>query len=1013
MSAPKLPSSLPPPQIPSSMLRKVDQQQPPKSNFFLIMMMTFLFIWTLQIMKRREPEPEIPFDTTAQRTTVAPTLSDEAREALPKEFLAAAETFQNTAEPTFVTLGSLAPDSPYRFLVTLTNRGAALARVESSEEAYIDYTDRTGYLGQIIVDESYAWNEFDLGLPGLRAQVVGDGTPAQRAGLKPNDRIVGFTDANGTSTEINEFTDLRNALLKTKPGDKVTLEIYEAERLEKDEDYRLAHLTLAKYMVNEEERRDDIGELRSLEAPESEEQDSASDESDTLLADGSDDQAKVDPQEESAAADDETALVASDVRLKGSEYRERLGAPKTLEVELSDTPLSILRPSGMVLNYEDYTDLVGLQGVYHGNNDALYFNESRKKTKGGDTPRLRKLNSEPSSFLATLSRVDDDMLDSWAPSGEGGRKAASTNALRSLELDSELGGVRLRNGYWDYDADASNESTAVFRKILLDRQLEVVKKYELVAGPSTNAGDVDSFVKNDEAYHLKLSLEIKNYDPNASHVVSYMLDGPTGLPLEGAWFAAGRKTGPGWGAYGMRDVVVSSNDQKNFNVVKCVEIAQDKTRQSDELRLDFLGVDGQYFQCTSIPYYDNDHERKFAFSPIRVGSRVVDHMNFTDVSYRLKSDDRLLAPHGQAGDSFKQDFVVFIGPKKRDVMSNYGLEKTIVYGWFWFVSIPLLWILHFCHDYLVFNYGLAIILLTILVRFCLFPLSRKQVLSSMRMQKLQPEIAKLKEKHQDNPQELMVAQQALFRKYGINPLSGCLPIFIQMPIFIGLYRALSIDVSLYGAPLFSRSVRWCSNLAAPDMAFNWSNFWNSIGWESFNLSGRGFLSFFALGPYFNLLPVITISLFLLQQKLLVPPVVGDDAQAKQQRTMRRMMTFMMIFMGFMFFKVPSGLCLYFIVSSLWGLLERKVLPLGEVELKPVNEVAPARSRRPAAAYSSRASGRSKSYAKFRNRQEDKPKGALRAWWDEVVERAQEQQRLVKSEQEGRSFNRGRSRRKRR
>ena len=393
------------------------------------MMMTFLFIWTLQIMKRREPEPEIPFDTTAQRTTVAPTLSDEAREALPKEFLAAAETFQNTAEPTFVTLGSLAPDSPYRFLVTLTNRGL-LARVESSEEAYIDYTDRTGYLGQIIVDESYAWNEFDLGLPGLRAQVVGDGTPAQRAGLKPNDRIVGFTDANGTSTEINEFTDLRNALLKTKPGDKVTLEIYEAERLEKDEDYRLAHLTLAKYMVNEEERRDDIGELRSLEAPESEEQDSASDESDTLLADGSDDQAKVDPQEESAAADDETALVASDVRLKGSEYRERLGAPKTLEVELSDTPLSILRPSGMVLITKIIQILSGSKAFITAITTRC-ISMNLAKDQAVATRRVAQAHQR-TVVLFALSRVDDDMLDSWA-SGEG-EAAVRTRAFPRARL---------------------------------------------------------------------------------------------------------------------------------------------------------------------------------------------------------------------------------------------------------------------------------------------------------------------------------------------------------------------------------------------------------------------------------------------------------------------------------------------------------------------------------------------------------------------------------------------------
>ncbi len=1028
MSAPKLPP-LQPPQIPNSMLRGVEQQKPPKSNFFFILMMTFLFIWTFQLMSAKKPEPEIPLGSDAKTFGAAPKLSDEARQALPKEFVDAAEVSHNTVKPTFVTLGSLEPDSPYRFLVSLTNRGAAVARVELSESAYVDYTDQSGYLGQIVVDESYAWNEFDLGLPGVRAQVVGKGTPAALAGLKPNDRIVGFTDAKGVSTKINEFVDLRDALLKTKPGDKVKLDVYDSSSLEKNERYQLALLTLAKLMTNESERH--VLSVGGESESSSEALETKAEVADTeTLVDDNTNSASENVAEERIVesgveqASSSKAVEAGAEPERKNEYAEELGAPKTIEVELSETPLSVLRPSGVVRDYDDYVDLVGLQGVYTGNNDALYLLDLDDK----EIPRQRKLNSEPTSFLATLGRVDDDVLEVWAPSGEGGRRAASTNAPRTPALDNELGGVCLRDGYWDYVEDESNESVAVFKKILLERQLEVVKKYELVKGGEKDPKSVDFFVKNDESYHLKLSFEIRNYDPNASHVVSYMLDGPTGLPLEGAWFSAGRKTGPGWGAYGLRDVVVSSNNQKNFNVVKCWDIAQDKTRQSDELRLDFLGVDGQYFQCTAIPYYGDDPDRKFAFSPIRVGSRVVDHMNFTDVSYRMKSDDRTLAPHGQTGDSFKQDFVVFIGPKKRDVMADYGLSKTIVYGWFWFVSIPLIWILHFFHDYMVFNYGLAIILLTVLVRLCLFPLSRKQVLSSMRMQKLQPEIAKLKEKYQDNPQELMAAQQALFKKYGINPLSGCLPIFIQMPIFIGLYRALSIDVSLYGAPLFSKSVRWCSNLAAPDMAFDWSAFWSGIGWESFNMSGRGFLSLFCLGPYLNVLPVITIALFLIQQKFLAPPVVGDDAQAKQQRSMRRMMTFMMIFMGFMFFKVPSGLCLYFIASSLWGLLERKMLPKRSLELVPIEENGsdPAKPRVSSAFTSSRDKQRARiqqgrKYEVYEIRRDkkgrrispassSKPKSALRAWWDEVVERAKEQQKLAKAEYEGRSFE---SRKKRR
>ena len=1026
MSAPKLPP-LQPPQIPNSMRKGLEQQQPPKSNFFFILMMTFLFIWSFKLMSSKRPENEIPIDSPPPIADSAPSLSVDERNALPEEFLKAADDSRLSLRPTFITLGSLAEDSPYRFLVTLTNRGAAIARVEFNEKAYIDKTDKTGYLGQIVVDESRAWNEYDLGLPGVRAQVVGKGTPADRAGLKPNDRIVGFVDRSGASTPINEFGDLREALLRTKPGDKIKLEVYEAATLENNERFQLALLTLDKLMTSESERgassnvdNDDKNRTASSGLTEDNlDERSVSDVSD----------AETKPVVDSATDDSNVGDVAAEVvdrKIKGgNDYKSELGAPKTLEVTLSDTPLSVLRPSGMVRNYEDYVNLVGLQGVFTGDNDALYLLDSADS----DSVNKRKLNSEPSSFLATLARVDNDVLESWAVVNSDDRRSSNVSAPRSSALDSELGGVNMRNGYWEYVEDESSESVAVFRKILLNRRLEVLKKYELVKNSGEKDDLSDSFVKNGESYHLKMSIEVKNYDPNSSHVVSYLLDGPTGLPLEGAWYSAGRKTGPGWGAYGLRDVVVSSNNRKNFNVVKCWDIAQDKSRQSDELSLDFLGVDGQYFQCTTIPYMNSNEDRKFAFSPIRVGSRVIDHVNFTDVSYRLKSSDQILAPHGQTGDSITQEFVVFIGPKHRSIMADYGLSKTIVYGWFWFVSIPLVWILHFFHDYIVFNYGLAIVLLTVLVRLCLFPLSRKQALSSMRMQKLQPEIAKLKEKYADNPQEMMAAQQALFKKYGVNPLSGCLPIFIQMPIFIGLYRALSIDVSLYGAPLFSQSIRWCSNLAAPDMAFNWSGFWNSIGWESFNMSGRGFLSMFCLGPYLNILPVVTIALFLIQQKLLVPPVVGDDAQAKQQRSMRRMMTFMMIFMGFMFFKVPSGLCLYFIVSSLWGLLERKMIPKRDVELESAIDSgadASLKSSKPIAFMSTKDKRHSRfqkgrGYEVYEVRRDKKgrrltsendgqSKGGLRAWWNEVVERAREQQKLAKSEYEGRIFDNRKKRR---
>jgi YidC/Oxa1 family membrane protein insertase len=167
-----------------------------------------------------------------------------------------------------------------------------------------------------------------------------------------------------------------------------------------------------------------------------------------------------------------------------------------------------------------------------------------------------------------------------------------------------------------------------------------------------------------------------------------------------------------------------------------------------------------------------------------------------------------------------------------------------------------------------------------------------------------------------------------------------------LPIFIGLYRSLSADVALRGAPLLWDG-GWCSNLAAPDMLFRWNFLPNFLlGW---------------LGPYFNLLPVITIVLFIWQQKMFMPPPTDEQAAMQQ-----KMMQYMMVFIGVMFFKVPSGLCIYFIASSLWGLAERKLLPKSTVaSATPVPAVAP--TARSSSAPGGNGSGRAGDRKKQRDR----------------------------------------------
>ncbi len=190
------------------------------------------------------------------------------------------------------------------------------------------------------------------------------------------------------------------------------------------------------------------------------------------------------------------------------------------------------------------------------------------------------------------------------------------------------------------------------------------------------------------------------------------------------------------------------------------------------------------------------------------------------------------------------------------------------------------------------------------------------------MQKLQPEMKEIQKKFKKEPEAARKAQQELFAKHNYNPLSGCLLLLIQMPIFLGLYRALQVDVELRDAPLISHAVRWCSNLAAPDMLFDWSSFMpqtvnNGVGFSWLPLIGP----MLGLGPYLNIFPIITLGLFIVQQKVMMPPAADEQAEMQQ-----KMMKYMMLLMGLMFFKVAAGLCIYFIASTLWGVAEKQFLP---------------------------------------------------------------------------------------
>jgi YidC/Oxa1 family membrane protein insertase len=229
-------------------------------------------------------------------------------------------------------------------------------------------------------------------------------------------------------------------------------------------------------------------------------------------------------------------------------------------------------------------------------------------------------------------------------------------------------------------------------------------------------------------------------------------------------------------------------------------------------------------------------------------------------------------------------YALYFGPRDLNILTplNLQLDKAVNFGFFDIVSKPLLWVLNFFYGYL-HNYGWAIILLTILVKIVFWPLTHKSYKSMKDMQKLQPKMAKIREKHKDNREQMNQEMMALYKTYKVNPMGGCLPMVIQIPVFFALYSLLGYAIELRHAPF----LLWINDLAAPDRL--------PIG-VPIPYVGEG-------------IPVLTLlmgaSMFI-QQKM--TPTTGDPTQAK-------VMLFLPVVFTFMFINFAAGLVLYWLVNN--------------------------------------------------------------------------------------------------
>jgi YidC/Oxa1 family membrane protein insertase len=266
----------------------------------------------------------------------------------------------------------------------------------------------------------------------------------------------------------------------------------------------------------------------------------------------------------------------------------------------------------------------------------------------------------------------------------------------------------------------------------------------------------------------------------------------------------------------------------------------------------------------------------------------------------------------------KSSFRIFAGPfatatlKKIDTAysdpsigynPDYLASQTF-HGWFAFISEPfakfLLILMRFFY-WLSGSWALSIVLLTVALRVMLYPLNAWSLKSTMKMQKIAPEIAKIQEKHKKDPKKAQLEIVKLYRDAGVNPVSGCFPLLIQMPFLIGMFDLLKSTFELRGASFIPG---WIDDLAAPDVLFSWE------------------YPILFIGNAFHLLPFILGGVMFLQQRLMSAVPTDPKLMTDQQRQSRAMGTMMAFLFTFLFYHFPSGLNLYWLSSMLLGILQQ-------------------------------------------------------------------------------------------
>ncbi|MCM2264264.1 MAG: membrane protein insertase YidC [Desulfuromonadales bacterium] len=330
-----------------------------------------------------------------------------------------------------------------------------------------------------------------------------------------------------------------------------------------------------------------------------------------------------------------------------------------------------------------------------------------------------------------------------------------------------------------------------------------------------------------------------------------------------------RNGAPGILSGGLNFALVQQWDESkkdSYSFAGPAALAEDKLHQVDvdDLKKDaksfgkdvlWSSLQSKYFMAAAVPL-------NAAAEKLRVG------LNGDLLESVFVSPSLTLRP----GESRQFDYLLFFGPKDFDQLkaADHQLERAVDFGWFDLLAKPLLHVLVFFYGYLK-NYGLAIIVLTVIIKLLFWPLTHKSYASMKAMQKLQPEMQKLREKFKTDKERLNKELMELYKKHSVNPLGGCLPMLVQIPVFFALYKVLLDSIALRQAPF----MLWLTDLSAKD-------------------------------PYY-ITPLLMGASMFVQQKM--TPTTADPIQAK-------IFLFMPVVFTFLFLNFPSGLVIYWLVNNL-------------------------------------------------------------------------------------------------